>query len=220
MEHISPKNYILLGPPGSGKSTQATLLKKKYHLAHVDVGSELRRLAESGSELGNTINEVINVRKELMSDGLIGDVIKHVISSLPSTDGVLIDGAPRRLSQIDEVEEALALYKRDIDKIIFLDIKQAAAVLRISKRFMCQECKAPYIGSPESIKELGACAVCGGPIGQRVDDTPEGVAKRYAVFMEQTLPVIEHYAKKDKLLRIDAELSPEEIASKIEKAFE
>jgi adenylate kinase len=194
-------------------------LKKKYHLAHVDVGSELRRLAESGSELGNTINEVINVRKELMSDGLIGDVIKHVISSIQNSDGVLIDGAPRRLSQIDEIEEALALFERNIERVIFLDIKEDAAILRISKRFMCQECKAPYIGSPESIKELGPCAVCGGPIGQRIDDTPEGVAKRYAVFMEQTLPVIEHYIKEGKLARINAELSPEEIALQIKQAL-
>lgn len=202
------KNYVLLGPPGSGKSTQAGKLKEKFSLAHVDVGSELRKLAESDTELGNRIHEVINVKKELVSDGLIGCVVEHVLKDMDATQGVLIDGAPRRISQVDEVEAALASQGRKIDKVIFLDLSLEEAIKRISIRFLCLNCKAPYIKSDEMPL---VCTLCGGEIGQRQDDTPEGVAKRYEVFMAETRPVIEYFEETRMLLRVDASLSPEEI---------
>lgn len=219
MNHPKPKNYVLLGPPGSGKSTQAKLLKIKHDLAHIEIGSELRRLAESDTELGRTVHEIINIRKELVPDGLIDDVLGQVLKTIPHLIGVLLDGAPRKLSQIKEVEHAFSLHDRVIDRIIFLDISEQVAIERISTRWLCQECKAPYIGSREIIENLGPCSVCGGALSQRTDDTPEGVAKRYQVFTDETRPVIEHYEKKNKLIRINAELDPEEIASLIEQSL-
>lgn len=205
---VAVKNYVLLGPPGSGKSTQAGKLKEKFSLAHIDVGGELRKLVESKTELGVRIHEVINVRKELVSDGLIGCVVEHVLKNVLASKGVLIDGAPRRISQVDEVEQALVSQERKIDKVIFLDLSLEEAVKRISIRFLCLSCKAPYIKSDEMPL---VCTVCGGEIGQRQDDTPEGVAKRYAVFMAETRPVIEYFEETRMLLRVDASLTPEEI---------
>ena len=135
MSESQPKNYILLGPPGSGKSTQATILKNKYHLAHIDVGSELRRLAESGTDLGKTIHQVINVKKELVSDGLIGDVVAHILTSLSQDQGVLLDGAPRRISQVDEVEKALADRGRTVEKVIFLDLSEKVQSMHFMEFF-------------------------------------------------------------------------------------
>lgn len=219
MNDTKPKNYVLLGPPGSGKSTQATLLKNKYSLAHIDIGSELRRLAESDTDLGRKIHQIINVKKELVSDGLVGEVIENTLGAIPRNQGVLLDGAPRRVSQTDEVEEALASQGRIIDKVVFLDLSEQHAIQRISKRWLCQECKAPYIGSIEEIQALGVCSVCSGAISQRPDDTPEGVSKRYAVFVSNTRPVLEYYQAQGKLIRIDAELPPEAIASTIEQSL-
>ncbi|MCW1888438.1 MAG: nucleoside monophosphate kinase [Candidatus Moranbacteria bacterium] len=204
----SVKNYVLLGPPGSGKSTQATKLKEALSLSHVDVGSELRKLAESETDLGKRIHEVINIKKELVSDGLIGCVVEHVIKGIESDRGVLIDGAPRRISQVDEVEAALASHGRKIARVIFLDLSLEEAVKRISIRFLCLSCKKPFIKKEEM---SFTCDQCGGEIGQRQDDTPEGVAKRYEVFMSETRPVIEYFEEQRILLRIDARLLPDEI---------
>jgi adenylate kinase len=213
------ENYVLLGPPGSGKSTQANFLKKKHNLSHIDIGSELRHLAESDTHLGKAIHEIINVKKELVPDGLIGEVIEHVLLRISVDQGLLVDGAPRRISQVDEVEEALASQGRAVQKIIYLDLDKNVAIKRISTRWLCQECKAPYIGTKEEIEALSGCSVCGGMIGQRKDDTEEGVAKRYTVFMEETRPVIEYYRQAGKLIHIDASLTPEEVSALIEQSL-
>ncbi len=217
--HSQRENYILLGPPGSGKSTQANRLKEKHQLSHIDIGGELRRLAESDTDLGKLINEIINIRKELVPDGLIGDVLTHVLQGIESESGILIDGAPRRVSQIDEVEDALATQQREIHKVIFLDLESVVAVKRISTRWLCVDCKNPYIGTQAEIAALGVCQKCGGTISQRKDDTEEGVQKRYQVFMEETRPVIEYYRNLGKLIQIDASLSPEQVSDCIEQSL-
>jgi adenylate kinase len=206
---LLPKNYVLLGPPGSGKSTQATRLRETLGLTHIDIGSELRRLAESDTELGKCIHEVINVKKELVSDGLIGKVIEHVLKDVSSEMGVLIDGAPRRASQIDEVEEALKKHQREIRSVIFLDLSLEEAIKRISNRFLCLLCKTPVIKFDTAVE---SCSLCGGTVGQRQDDTKEGVTKRYEVFMAETRPVIDFFEQKGVLIRVDASLRPEEIS--------
>lgn len=214
-----PRNYVLLGPPGSGKGTQAAILKAKYHLIHIEIGNELRHLAGMDTELGRTIHEIIHVKKELVPDGMIDSVIDQVLKTVPESFGILLDGAPRKLSQIKEVEHAFSLYNRTVEKVIFLDISEDVAIERISTRWQCQSCKSPYIGSQAEIEEMGACSFCGGNISQRMDDTSEGVSKRYAVFNKETRPVLEHYRENGKLVHINAELTPDEISHHIEEAL-
>jgi adenylate kinase len=214
-----PKNYVLLGPPGSGKGTQAAILKAKYHLVDIEIGKELRHLAELDTELGRTIHEIIYVKKELVPDGMIDNVIAQVLKTVPDSFGVLLDGAPRKFSQIKEVEHAFSLYNRTVDKIIFLDISEGVAIERISTRFQCQSCKSPYVGSQTEIERIGKCTFCEGVISQRIDDTSEGVSKRYEVFNTETRPVIEHYREQGKLVHIDAALTPDDISHHIEEAL-
>ena len=216
---MNNKNYVLLGPPGSGKSTQAEVLRKTLSLRHIDVGSELRAAAEEETALGREINEIINRRKELVPDSIVGAVLKKVLSTLPSEQGVLIDGAPRRVSQIDEVREALGHSGRTLAGVIFIELSEADSIDRISRRFLCFGCRQPYIfeSSEEALKSI--CSICGGKIGQRKDDTPEGIHKRFQVFQEETRPVIEKFESEGLLFRVSgnqtAEKTSEEIFQKI-----
>ncbi|MEI9966345.1 MAG: nucleoside monophosphate kinase [Candidatus Moraniibacteriota bacterium] len=105
-----PKTYILLGPPGSGKSTQAELLARHFQLVHIDIGRELRSAAEKDTQLGREINEIINQKTDLVPDSVVVRVLSHVLEQVPKEAGVLIDGAPRRFSQIQAVEEALRTF--------------------------------------------------------------------------------------------------------------
>jgi adenylate kinase len=204
-------NYILLGPPGSGKSTQAKRLKEAFGLEHIEMGSEMRAVSEEDTPLGRAVNEAINHRHELTSDDIMEAVLEKALKRVPENVGVLIDGAPRRAAQIEVVKKVLQTPGRSIDRVIFISISEEESVKRISKRYFCFDCRRPYILGADIFDEKAECKMCGGKIGQRKDDTPEGVRKRYQVFSSETLPVIEYFEKEKLLLRIDGNRSADEV---------
>jgi len=205
------RNYSLLGPPGSGKSTQAELLKKKFNLVHIDIGSELRAVAEEDTELGHTVDEIIHNKRELVPDSIMEEVFRQVIQRVPEDKGVLLDGAPRFVSQIDELEKILKESSRSLDKIIFIDLPLEESITRISKRYLCFACHHPYMLGKDITLDTLVCKDCGGRVGQRKDDTPEGIEKRFSVFQSETYPVVEYFEKKGLLVRVHGDQSSEEI---------
>ncbi len=208
---MSVKNYILLGPPGSGKSTQAKNLQETFGLAHIDIGSEMRAVAKEDTSFGRNLNEIINQRHELASNEIMSAVLEQALKRVPENAGVLIDGAPRNVPQIEAVLQALHHFERSIEKVIFISISEEDAVERISKRYLCLDCLRPYILGQDIFNAETKCGVCGGAIGQRPDDTPAGVRKRYQIFYSATLPVIEHFEKEHLLVRVDGHRSADEV---------
>lgn len=202
---IEDDAYILLGSAGSGKSTQAELLKSSLHLAHIDIGSELRAVAAHDTPLGRQVHELINVRHEFVPDEIVFAVLKDAVRSVPDSVGLLIDGIPRRESQIHQVLELLRETGRTLHRVIYIDVPEAVSVERISKRYACESCKRPYILGKNLIDPARACRYCGGRISQRADDTVEGVKKRHQIFREETLPVVRHFASTGQLLTVDGQ---------------
>ena len=196
-------NLIILGPQGSGKGTQAALLAKRYALTHLDVGFLLRAGAARHTPLGRKLDRIINGKKELVSDMIVHDVLVDAFRHIPARRGVIIDGAPRRTSQIAHVKKALATFGRDIDRVIYVTVPQRESVARISKRFHCAACQCTFILGDDLTQNENRCRFCGGQIVQRKDDTPSGVRKRLAIFKKETLPVIAEYQKRKKVITVD-----------------
>lgn len=197
--------YILLGSAGSGKSTQAELLKSSLHLSHIDIGAELRAVAAHDTELGRQVHEIINVRHEFVPDEVVFAVLEDAIRSVPETVGLLLDGIPRRESQIEKVLELFRETGRSLNKVIFIDVPEAVSVERISKRYACEGCKRTYILGKNLIDSEKPCRYCGGKIAQRVDDTEEGVRKRHQIFHQQTFPVVKYFEGTGQLLHVNGD---------------
>lgn len=215
MENI--KNYILLGPPGSGKSTQADFFKERLELSHIDMGGELRSIATEESPLGKEVYQTIYVKKELASDEVVKQALGRALAKADPKKGIVIDGAPRRESQIAEVIDILAEYGRDIDGVIFIDLPKEVSIDRISRRFNCEQCGEKFISGMHPEDHAEPCFKCGGKLVQRKDDTPAGVENRWRIFHEDTEPVIRHFEKEGKLLRVDGKLPAGEIFQRIEE---
>ncbi len=208
---MTPKNYILLGPPGSGKSTQAEFFVSQFKKARIEMGAEFRKIAEEDSELGRTVKEAIDVRHELVSDDIVKEVLRRAFAHIPNDQGIILDGAPRRETQIEEVLEAFQHHGREVDRVIYIDLPKEISIDRISRRYSCSQCGKKFIVGMDIQSTETPCTACGGKLVQREDDTVEGVEKRYQIFHDETRPVIEYFAKRGKLLWVRGEQTSEKI---------
>jgi len=178
---------VLLGPPGSGKGTQAALLVEELGLPHVSTGSLLRNAAKRGTELGLQAKAITD-KGELVPDEIMSDMIEERLGRDDVANGFILDGYPRNVSQANSLDVMLERLGQPADEAIHIDINPEQVIKRIAKR----------------AKEEG-----------RADDTEETVRNRMRVYAEQTAPVADYYAERGLLTRVLGEGSVEEISQRI-----
>jgi len=206
---------VLLGPPGSGKSTQADLFESVFRAAHIDVGDALRRVAGDRTPFGERVREIIHVRKELVPDEIVRAVLERELERIPDHQPIVIDGAPRCESQVDDILSIIRDSGRAFKGVVFLDLPVEASIDRISRRFSCSECGRKVIIGTDVPDAGTSCPDCGGRLVRREDDSEEGVRKRYRVFHDSTVPVLRRFEEEGKLFRVSALLSPREVLTEI-----
>jgi adenylate kinase len=193
---------VLLGPPGSGKGTQAGLISRKLGIAHVSSGDLFREVANRGDELGKRVKSFMG-KGLLVPDKITIEMILERISTPDCAKGCMLDGFPRTLAQAKALDKVLGGNGKAIDQVIFINVDKEELVRRLSGRFICRLCQTPYhiVSSPPKVK--GKCDKCGGELYQRADDTAETVRKRLDVYLTETAPLIGYYKKAGKLLEIN-----------------
>lgn len=179
----NPKVYLVFGPQGSGKSTQAKLLSETLGVPFFDSGNELREYVNSGSEDANLVKEKM-AQGQLVGNQTLRKIFENFIENHSVEKGIVIDGFPRNMVQM-ELFEQLVEENNWYVEVIFIELDDQTAIQRISERFQ----------------------IINGQKVKRHDDTPEVVSKRLAIFKNETLPIIDALKQKHPLLLIDG--SPE-----------
>jgi adenylate kinase len=208
-------NIVVLGPPGSGKGSQSNFLADKFQMEHIDMGRFLRVAAEMETPLGKEIKEIIFVKKTLVPDHILREVLHLKLSSVLRERGLAFDGVPRAFDQMVYIDEALLEFGRKMDKVFYLKVSKEEVINRIIKRWVCKSCKEVLIMGKDVQTENDSCPKCQGKIIKRADDTLEGIEKRWGVFQNETIPVIEEYRKRGILVEINGEQAKQEVFAEI-----
>lgn len=175
---------VLLGPPGSGKGTQAERLVEALHVPHLSSGHLLREEVAAGTPLGRKAKPLIE-RGALVPDRLVSDMIAERIQRKDAEHGFILDGFPRTVAQAQMLEQALAKQRQELDAVLQIAVTEEALIGRVLRR-------------AREAKERGEEA--------RKDDDSEVFKRRMASYRAETEPVIEHYRKLGKLRTVNGDL--------------
>ncbi len=205
---------IFLGAPGAGKGTQAAIVAQELNVAHIASGDLFRQALEQGTELAIEAKSYME-KGILVPNEITIRMVLERISALDCERGVIFDGFPRNLQQAEALDKALAQQAKAIDKVVYIKVSEEELLKRLSGRWICRRCQAPYhtINSPPKVR--GKCDKCGGELYQRPDDTAQTVKKRLQVYFAQTAPLIDYYVQSGKLLEVDGEGGVDEVGRRI-----
>jgi len=202
------KIVILLGPPGSGKGTQAVRLTKELGIPHISTGDLFRENISKNTELGQRAKTYMNAGK-LVPDEVVLDMLFDRVSRPDCAKGYLLDGFPRTIPQAEALDKHLS---KGVDLIVLdLEVPDEVIVKRAEGRLTCASCGNVYNRYFSPPKEEGVCDKCGGTLIQRPDDKAEVVQERLRVYQAQTKPLVEYYSKKGVLQKVDGKKSPDDV---------
>ena len=205
---------VFLGAPGAGKGTQAAMVAQELNMAHIASGDLFRQALEQETELARQAKPYLE-KGMLVPDPISIQMVLERVSALDCERGVIFDGFPRNLQQAEALDEALAQQSKAVDKVIYIKVSEEELLKRLSGRWICRRCQAPYHSIDSPPKVWGKCDKCGGELYQRRDDTAETVKKRLQVYFAQTVPLIDYYTQSSRLLEIDGEGSVDEVTRRI-----
>jgi adenylate kinase len=211
---VSELNFVLLGPPGAGKGTQAERLVADFGLPYYSTGIILRAAIEAESELGREAKEYVD-KGELVPDELVCRVIEERLDSGEADDGFLLDGFPRTIGQAEMLEGALDSRGRLLTAVLLIEVGDDEVIRRLSGRRQCVKNGHVYHIEFDPPKNEGVCDQDGSRLVQRDDDKPETIRNRLSVYHEQTAPLVDWYEERGLLRRFDGTRTPDEVHARI-----
>jgi len=210
-------NLVLLGPPGSGKGTQAQELERRHRLVQLSSGEMLREAAASGTPLGDEIRKIIDAG-ELVPDDIMIQMLSERIEEPDCANGFILDGFPRTTAQAEALDRMLREKGQHLDCVLAMTVDADVLSRRIGGRYNCETCGAGYHDEFQKPKVDGVCDYCGGTkFSRRSDDNPETVRARLVAYEEQTAPLLPYYREKNLLYPVNAMAGIEDVTAEIER---
>lgn len=208
---------IFIGPPGSGKGTQAKRLASRFDIPHISTGDMLREAVADGTELGRQAAPIM-AAGGLVSDDLMIGIINDRLAKADAQRGFILDGFPRTIVQAEKLDALVGNGQPPL-RVLQLLVPDDAIVRRITLRRTCASCGAIYHLENNPPANDSVCDRCGAEVIARPDDTEEAVRKRLESFHRQTMPVAAFYKSKQMLREVDGIGPVDEVFERIEKSL-
>lgn len=192
----------MLGAPGAGKGTQASVLSDKFNVPHISTGDIFRANMKQGTELGVKAKAFID-QGQLVPDELVIDLVVDRLQQDDAKDGYVLDGFPRTIPQAEALDRELEKLGTAIDYTVDVEVPDENIVERMAGRRVCPKCGEPYHHEFKPTKVEDICDKDGEALIIRKDDEPETVLKRLTIYHEQTQPLIDYYTNKGILIEVD-----------------
>jgi len=205
---------ILLGPPGSGKGTQAERLCKELNLPHVSSGDLFRNHLKQKTELGKLARSYIDVG-QLVPDDVTIAMVKERLARQDCREGAILDGFPRTIAQAEALNSILQELGQQLMGVLYIAVPDNVLIERLSGRRICRNCQAPYHLHLSPPREMQTCDLCGGELYQRDDDHPETIKARLEVYHKQTAPLIKYYEAGDLLYEVDGSIDIDQVTDRL-----
>lgn len=220
------EHVILIGPQGSGKGTQSKRVQSRLNLASVATGELFRAAIKSGSGLGQQIRAIYD-RGELIPDDLTVELVDERLDQLATNrsagmtlEGALYDGFPRTSGQAEALDRLLARRGEAITAVVAIDVPRATLIERLAGRRVCAVCGRIYNVVSDPPRNEDRCDDDGGELIQRADDTPEAVAKRLDLYDIETSPLVDRYAERNVLIRVNGDRPIQDVTDAIVSALQ
>ncbi len=208
----------MIGAPGAGKGTQASILAERLGLLHLASGDLFREAVRADTRLGREAKRYIS-RGALVPDPLVIGMIEERLDRPDARAGVILDGFPRTRAQAEALDLSLAQRGSQVDAALYVGVSEEELLRRLSGRWLCREAGHPYhvVSLPPKVE--GICDIDGSELYQREDDQPETVRTR----LEQQLPpmyeVVDHYTTQGVLVAVDGEQPIEDVTESLLRAI-
>jgi adenylate kinase len=208
---------IFIGPPGSGKGTQAKRLAAEHGVPHISTGDMLREAIADGTELGLKAAPVIASGGLVPDDVMVG-IIKDRLNKADAKKGFILDGFPRTVVQAEKLEGLVGNGTGGV-RVVQLLVPDDVIVKRIALRRSCPQCGAIYHMETAPPRNDQVCDRDGAELIARPDDNEQAVRTRLEAFHRQTLPVATFYKTKSVLRQVDGVGPVDQVFERIEKSL-
>ena len=207
---------VITGPPGAGKGTQGTRVAAQFGIVHLSSGDLLRQIIASGEKSALAWAAQVITEGKMISDETANALMLREIAKPEAMNGFVLDGYPRTVSQAQTLQDFLSGRGKALNGVLALDVQETVLVERLSNRITCPHCGATYQAQALPPHIAGVCDRCGyQPLEVRPDDQPERVKVRLGLYAERTKPLLDWYAERNELRRVNGEGSEDVVFARV-----